>query len=591
MFSVIPFLIYPYLSRTYLYLIGRSAPNTDSNSILSDKTKTWLDDIQKSYDIPGLAVSIVTSPSSSHSNTTQFKPADRFHSETLTFGFRNLNGDPLTSDSLFSIGSNTKLFVAISVGLLIDKNITLHNGETLDWTTRIIDVLPSWGLVDKQAEGETTIQDLLLMRTGVPFHPYAPNHADSSSLLNMMSHLPPSSHFRNKWQYNNDNYLILAHIVSVLSRQPFTDFLQYNFLEPLGMTSALFDPIEAKWTGKRSDAILRIGKGMEIVSSNSDGRQIKLQGQKRNIDWWTKGKGESMWGSAGLIMSINDVTRWLQELLSPTLITQSILEKCAEDQISADNLLLPDTVNCSYGYGQWTSNYRGYKVLIHYGYMLGQHTLFARLPDEGIAIGAMNLGDGIGFRVNRAIVYTLLDELLGLEKKDWQESILDTWVLEQVQEHADLINKAVDSPQQMDEIDVRIQGSYHHPAWNSLHFRRFLTSSHDLSLGQLLQAQTMLGPPSFVAAMPGREDWYILLHSNGAQYIWTIIQLHDDHRLTEVIENGIVRVLGRGSAAINEDGMGMFGGFWSFDSATFKYYAEGKDPKADAEVWFDRLNS
>ncbi|WWC93440.1 hypothetical protein V866_000274 [Kwoniella sp. B9012] len=273
--SIVPFLLFVSFAFTLHHAgtkssLGSSQQMANSQSILSSSTKDWLRIIQKKYDVPGIAVEIVDSPPSSNPSAQ-----DGMRSEILTFGSRTLNGDPLTPDSLFGISSNTKLFVAISIGILIHKNTTLPDGNTLGWNTKMIDVLTGWGLVDKEAEREATIHDLLTMRTGVPFHPYTPNHADPAKLLEMVSKLPPFTPFRTKWQYNNDNYLILAHLVSRIAGQPFTEFVQTSILIPLGMNSALFDPVDAKKTGHRTDTALDV---------DDDREEGRIKGKKRNIE-------------------------------------------------------------------------------------------------------------------------------------------------------------------------------------------------------------------------------------------------------------------------------------------------------------------
>ncbi|WWC93441.1 hypothetical protein V866_000275 [Kwoniella sp. B9012] len=292
-----------------------------------------------------------------------------------------------------------------------------------------------------------------------------------------------------------------------------------------------------------------------------------------------------MWGAAGLIMSAKDVTHWLKELLSPTVIPSSILEECSQPHTEAENLMFFEMENSSYGYGQWISYYHGHKVISHYGRQLGQNTIFVRLPEHGVAFGVMNLGDGVGSSINRAVGYTILDELLGLKTKNWEEYILKDWVSLQAKQNGITPNNQVETV----KLDLNVEDSYHHPAWGDLNMRRFLIQGEDAHISQLLQRQTQLSPPTYISVMPGREDWYILLHPTDSHFRWTVIQLHNHHTHSEVINNGIVRVLGSGEAIVNEDGMGMFGGFWNYDPMTYRSITEGQNPEISAEVWFHRV--
>jgi CubicO group peptidase (beta-lactamase class C family) len=69
------------------------------------------------------------------------------------------NADLLESKHL--IASCSKVFAALSVGILIDRETLLHNGDKLTWNTKIKDVLPDWRLMDKRAEKNADIEDVL----------------------------------------------------------------------------------------------------------------------------------------------------------------------------------------------------------------------------------------------------------------------------------------------------------------------------------------------------------------------------------------------------------------------------------------------
>ena len=56
----------------------------------------------------------------------------------------------MTPDSVFAIASNSKLFLAMSVGFLIsNKTLAEERGEEIKWSTIIRDLIPEWGLMDR----------------------------------------------------------------------------------------------------------------------------------------------------------------------------------------------------------------------------------------------------------------------------------------------------------------------------------------------------------------------------------------------------------------------------------------------------------
>ena len=80
-------------------------------------------------------------------------------------------GPPMTPDSVFAIVSNSKLFLAMSVGLLIsNKTLAEERGEEIKWSTKIRNLIPEWGLMDEEMDRGVSLQDMLSHRTGMPRH-------------------------------------------------------------------------------------------------------------------------------------------------------------------------------------------------------------------------------------------------------------------------------------------------------------------------------------------------------------------------------------------------------------------------------------
>lgn len=67
----------------------------------------------------------------------------------------------MTGQSITLLASCSKVLVALSLGLLIERETKLSNGEKLSWNTKINDVLPEWKLMDGYATEHADIEDLL----------------------------------------------------------------------------------------------------------------------------------------------------------------------------------------------------------------------------------------------------------------------------------------------------------------------------------------------------------------------------------------------------------------------------------------------
>lgn len=135
-----------------------------SSKLLSSNTTASIDALRLKYAVPGITLSV----SNNVTNIT----------ENISFGIANAKGDPVTekvrpvtdleagplkirTQSFFSIASNSKFFTTLAVGMLIENDTVLPNGEKLDWSTKIKDILPDWKLMDEYASEHTDVIDLM----------------------------------------------------------------------------------------------------------------------------------------------------------------------------------------------------------------------------------------------------------------------------------------------------------------------------------------------------------------------------------------------------------------------------------------------
>jgi CubicO group peptidase (beta-lactamase class C family) len=148
------------------------------------------------------------------------------------WGRRDLGSDlPVTSDTLFAIGSVTKAFTVATVGALVDEGM-------LEWERPLRDYVPDLRLDDSVVTDRLTVVDLLSHRSGLPRHDLAwLGHPGRSraDLVGRLRFLPLSKDLRQQFQYCNLGYMATGHIVDVLSGIPWEEYLRTRLLAPLGM--------------------------------------------------------------------------------------------------------------------------------------------------------------------------------------------------------------------------------------------------------------------------------------------------------------------------------------------------------------------
>ncbi len=123
-------------------------------SILDDKEfLDCLENARSTFGVPGVALTVV--------DTSGNLPS------VLTKGFGELSSGAVTGESVFCIASNTKLFVAVGMGILVEQG-------KLTWDTKVEDILPDLKFSRDDAQETVTVADMLSHQTGLS------GYADSS---------------------------------------------------------------------------------------------------------------------------------------------------------------------------------------------------------------------------------------------------------------------------------------------------------------------------------------------------------------------------------------------------------------------------
>ncbi len=136
--------------------------------------------------------------------------------QTFNFGFANADArTPITPDTLFQIGSISKVMVALLLHQFAAEG-------RLRLSDRLSDLLPSIPLPRGNA---ISVQHLLDHVAGIP--------GDSPTFPagGLWTAYAPGAH----WHYSNTGYDILGKLAEHLGRKPLAQLLQERILQPLGM--------------------------------------------------------------------------------------------------------------------------------------------------------------------------------------------------------------------------------------------------------------------------------------------------------------------------------------------------------------------
>ena len=144
-----------------------------------------------------------------------------------------------TKETLFCLASCSKVIAAVAVMLLVDRRL-------IELDAPLVRYLADFRMADGEAYRDITVRMLLNHSSGLhgthfpniltiaPVHGYAAQFRDA--LANeRLKHAPGEMAV-----YCNDGFTLIELLVAAVTGQPYTDFVEKEILEPLGMSHSCF---------------------------------------------------------------------------------------------------------------------------------------------------------------------------------------------------------------------------------------------------------------------------------------------------------------------------------------------------------------
>jgi len=174
------------------------------------------------WHVPGIAIGIVIDDEIALANG---------------YGYRDVEAKkPVTTRTLFAIGSSTKAFTSLTLGTLVDEG-------KLDWDTPVMDYLPKFKLYDDYATTHITPRDLVTHRSGLPRHDlawYNNKHWSRAEMVRRLRFYEPTAELREKFQYNNMMFLTAGYLAGQLTGGTWENAVRTRIFEPLDMRYSNF---------------------------------------------------------------------------------------------------------------------------------------------------------------------------------------------------------------------------------------------------------------------------------------------------------------------------------------------------------------
>lgn len=409
-----------------------TAPSAGLSAATVQKIRAHVETILKRWSVAGAAVAIVK---------------DGRVAFLEGFGRRDTAQVlPVTPKTRFILGSTTKAFTSLAVGLLVSDH-------KLDWDQPVAAYFPDFRLMDEYASLHATPRDLASHRTGLPRHDliWINSPRDIGEMVRSLRFLEPSRELRSAFQYNNLMYITLGYLIDKTSGMPWDSFVRERIFKPLGMNdSGLTIP---EYTAAAEYAVSYRNEGAKQTAQPLPTPAEKLMYGAR--------------ASGSVNTTAEDMCRWmtvhLQSYLpgAGTAIPAAVLRETHKPQIPTPaSSESPESVAASYGLGWMTDVYRGELRVHHGGSTLDFNSYVSLFPRARTGIVVLINANS---PANNILANTVSDLALGLAPIDWGKRVED-----QIKgRRAPVPDQRVEGTSPAHKLED-YAGEYIHPAYGTL---------------------------------------------------------------------------------------------------------------------------
>jgi len=293
--------------------------------------------------------------------------------EAATGVLNKSTGVEVTTDSVFQIGSITKVWTATLVMQLVDEG-------KLDLDAPVIEVLPGLQLADADVAAKVTMRHLLNHTSGIDGDVFTDTGRGDDVLAGYVAALADveQNHpLGATFSYCNSGFSLAGRVVEVLTGKTWDAVLRERIISPLGLTHTSTLPEEA--------ILHRVAVGHITPDPEQESHPAPVWMLPRSL------------GPAGLVnATARDVTAFARMHLSEGRATDGtvVLSPSSTAAMQAHSTDLPDrySLGDSWGLGWIRFDWQGERLYGHDGTTFGQNAFLRVLPGSGLAVALLTNG-------------------------------------------------------------------------------------------------------------------------------------------------------------------------------------------------------
>lgn len=316
--------------------------------------------LMQANQIPGLAIGIIKNHQIVYSKG---------------FGIANIaTGSPVTTQTVFQLGSDSKMFVGIAI-------MQLQAEGKIDLDAPLVNYLPDFELDDKRYK-KITIRQILSHRSGLPYCSdykqcdyldYQSPEFDDGALhrhVHRSNSVDLVSEPGKKMQYSDLGFEMLGDVIARLSGQTFEEYIRQHIFLPLGMTHTSF--------------LLRDIPAAVLAAPH-------VQNPALGVSSYFPYSREHA-PSSHLFSSLDDMNRFaIAQLQRGRIDNVQLLPASAYDAMWSPEIAtnLPSPWEKNLGLGWFLGMNNGHRLTGHAGGDTGFASEFIMAPDDGLSILVM----------------------------------------------------------------------------------------------------------------------------------------------------------------------------------------------------------
>jgi CubicO group peptidase (beta-lactamase class C family) len=377
-----------------------------------------VDDVVARYGLPGIAVGVIEDG----------KVVFRGTRGEIVAG----SGQPVTSQSVFKIASNSKAMTASLLARLVEAG-------KLRWDDPVIKYLPDFAMHDPWVTRNMQVRDLLVHNSGLPegggdlmLWP-EPNRFTRADIIHGLRYIKPAYSFRSGYAYDNLLYVVAGEVAAAAGGASYEELVRREVFEPLGLSRCRV----GAWN--RADVA-----DVAQPHMRKDGRNVPINADEATVPAITSG------AAGGIRCSLDDMLAWARNWLVPTAAQLQWLPRAQRDELWSARTPMPiserrrkwdHTHYLAYADGWRLADVDGQWTVSHTGTLSGMYSVLTLLPDR--KSGFVVLINGAGDEARTVITEMLLKHFTAPDR------------LRSVASYADEIASPVSPPKQVAPVPQR----------------------------------------------------------------------------------------------------------------------------------------